>query len=88
MKQIIRWPVSILLLGSLSGSPVWAEGEAAGSSTEPPSNTRTYTTRSETQLSRKCGIYSGICNMYKRVEVGAYCVCQTPSGPIYGVVVP
>ncbi|MCU7931192.1 MAG: hypothetical protein KZQ90_10355 [Candidatus Thiodiazotropha sp. (ex Codakia rugifera)] len=51
---------------------------------------KTYSSDStkQSQLSRKCGIYSGICPMGKSLEVGAYCICHTPSGPIHGVVVP
>ena len=40
------------------------------------------------QLSRKCGIFSGICMMVRPAEVGAYCLCNTPSGAMHGVVVP
>jgi hypothetical protein len=40
------------------------------------------------RYSVKCGIYSGICPMFKPMEVGSYCICNTPTGPIYGVVVP
>ncbi len=36
----------------------------------------------------KCGIYSGICVMMQPGRVGDYCVCQTPSGLIHGVIVP
>ncbi|MES9831107.1 MAG: hypothetical protein ABW157_06825 [Candidatus Thiodiazotropha sp. LLP2] len=51
---------------------------------------KTYTTdtQSKHKLSRKCAIYSGVCPMNKRAEVGAYCICNTPSGPIHGVVIP
>jgi hypothetical protein len=40
------------------------------------------------RYSVKCGIYSGICPMFKPMEVGSYCICNTPTGQIYGVVVP
>jgi hypothetical protein len=87
MKHTIRRQAGILFLSWLVSSSAWAAEENSGPA-DNESHTRTYTTQSETQLSRKCGIYSGICKMHERVEVGAYCVCQTPSGPIYGVVVP
>jgi len=40
------------------------------------------------QLSLKCAISSGICKMVTPAEVGSYCVCNTPSGPTFGVVIP
>jgi hypothetical protein len=52
------------------------------------SSKKTYTTEIKPKLSRRCAIYSGVCPMHKRAEVGAYCLCQTPSGPIYGLVIP
>jgi hypothetical protein len=52
------------------------------------SSEKVYTTETKPELSRKCAIYSGVCPMRMRAEVGAYCICQTPSGPIHGVVIP
>ncbi|MEJ2618897.1 MAG: hypothetical protein P8163_01275 [Candidatus Thiodiazotropha sp.] len=56
----------------------------------PPTNNKTYTAGADRtpKLSRKCAIYSGICPMSKRTEVGAYCICNTPSGSIHGIVIP
>jgi len=39
-------------------------------------------------VSRKCAIYSGICLMNRPAEAGSYCVCHTPAGINYGVVIP
>ncbi|MET0091584.1 MAG: hypothetical protein ABW068_16475 [Candidatus Thiodiazotropha sp.] len=88
MKCSLNRLGATLLLAGIVSTPVRADPETTETAPATPSHTRTYTTQSETRFSRKCGIYSGICNMYKQAEVGAYCVCQTPSGPIYGVVVP
>jgi hypothetical protein len=88
MKSHISRLGAILLLCGVVSAPVYADPDKPETSPATSSDTRTYTTQSETRFSRKCGIYSGICDMHKQVEVGAYCVCQTPSGPIYGVVVP
>ncbi len=79
---------AILLLCGVVTAPLHADPKNTETTPATPSHTRTYTTQSDARFSRKCGIYSGICDMHKQVEVGAYCVCQTPSGPIYGVVVP
>lgn len=46
------------------------------------------TTTQLPQYSNKCGIYSGVCPMANAAEVGSYCICNTPSGPIHGVVIP
>ncbi len=64
--------------------------EEKPSDQSPKSTDKSYTTetQSKQKLSRKCAIYSGICPMNKRAEVGAYCICNTPSGPIHGVVIP
>ena len=75
-----------LLFVSFSGTAV---AEKQHNQSAPP-KAKTYTTHSDSKykLSRKCAIYSGVCPMHKRSEVGSYCICNTPSGPIHGVVIP
>ncbi|MCG7932822.1 MAG: hypothetical protein N0C88_06245 [Candidatus Thiodiazotropha lotti] len=78
-----------LLLGCFSIAMSLQAEEKATEQT-PSAQNKTYTagSGSRPKLSRKCAIYSGICPMSKRSEVGAYCICNTPSGPIHGVVIP
>lgn len=90
MKRHIT-PLAILAMLHFSTALPAAGSDPSASS--PPvakenssSSTKTYQT--ETQYSRKCGIYSGVCMMIRPAEVGSYCVCNTPSGPIHGVVMP
>ena len=66
------------------------QAEEKATEQTPSVQNKTYTAGSNgrPKLSRKCAIYSGICPMNKRSEVGAYCICNTPSGPIHGVVIP
>ncbi|MBV2091731.1 MAG: hypothetical protein KUF72_12685 [Candidatus Thiodiazotropha sp. (ex Ctena orbiculata)] len=66
------------------------QAEEKATEQTPTMQNKTYTAGSDSRpkLSRKCAIYSGICPMNKRSEVGAYCICNTPSGPIHGVVIP
>jgi hypothetical protein len=83
--------ISVLLL--LLSSP-YLFAEDAGFEKKQMSTTNTLTKQYSSQTtdtkprSRKCGIYSGICPMSRAANVGDYCVCHTPSGPIHGVVVP
>ncbi|MCG7866874.1 MAG: hypothetical protein N0E37_06645 [Candidatus Thiodiazotropha taylori] len=81
--------ISTLLVGSVSLAMNLQADEKATEQT-PTVQNKTYTTGgdSKPKLSRKCAIYSGICPMNRRSEVGAYCICNTPSGPIHGVVIP
>ncbi|MCU7906449.1 MAG: hypothetical protein KZQ76_11540 [Candidatus Thiodiazotropha sp. (ex Epidulcina cf. delphinae)] len=77
-----------LLLGTL---PVMAlDPETLRANPPKSSSSKTYSTHpgGRPRLSRKCAIYSGICPMSASAEVGTYCVCNTPSGPIHGVVIP
>ena len=74
-----------LLCLSMAAAAEPPQSQAQKASTADSS---TSATQQQPRYSRKCGIYSGICPMYRPMEVGAYCVCNTPSGPIYGVVVP
>jgi hypothetical protein len=79
----------ILLVACLSlGMNLQAEEKATEQTSS--TNNKTYTAGADQtpKLSRKCAIYSGVCPMRKRTEVGAYCVCNTPSGMIHGVVIP
>lgn len=93
MKSFILLFSTICLL--IANLALRAEDKGA-TSTNPPGETKTYQTSSSPsptpehapQLSRKCAIYSGICKMVRPVEVGSYCVCMTPSGEIFGVVIP
>ncbi|MBW9256809.1 MAG: hypothetical protein K1562_04200 [Candidatus Thiodiazotropha sp. (ex. Lucinisca nassula)] len=66
------------------------QAEEKATEQSPNVQNKTYTAGSDSRpkLSRKCAIYSGICPMNRRSEVGAYCICNTPSGPIHGVVIP
>ncbi|MCU7918527.1 MAG: hypothetical protein KZQ88_07895 [Candidatus Thiodiazotropha sp. (ex Dulcina madagascariensis)] len=89
MKPILTLFTAVLLL--LGILPVMALDTAAPQEKPPQhSSSKTYSTHpgGKPRLSRKCGIYSGICPMGTLMEVGAYCVCNTPSGPIHGVVIP
>ncbi|MCG7897314.1 MAG: hypothetical protein JAY99_16655 [Candidatus Thiodiazotropha lotti] len=78
-----------LLVGSVLLATTLQADEIA-TEQKPTGQNKTYTAGSDNKpkLSRKCAIYSGICPMNKRSEVGAYCICNTPSGPIHGVVIP
>ncbi|MCU7871548.1 MAG: hypothetical protein AAES65_22830 [Candidatus Thiodiazotropha sp. (ex. Lucinoma kazani)] len=92
MKKITRYTAMLTCL--LCSLPAFAVENSSGQQQQKESKSaaqvKTYTSHStkKSQLSRKCGIYSGICPMGKPLEVGAYCICHTPSGPIHGVVVP
>jgi hypothetical protein len=68
--------------GTDSTKPVTGNDGSTSSSAPAPAAQPAH------HLSRKCGIFSGFCMMVRRAEVGAYCICNTPSGPIHGVVVP
>lgn len=83
-KQFVA---AMVLCGFISIDAV-SEEIQANKRAESKSKTYTTETDSKPRLSRKCGIYSGVCPMNKKVEVGAYCICNTPSGPIHGVVIP
>lgn len=88
-RGIILISVLVLLSSSLQ-----LHGQDNSPQKKPPSTSATHTKQyggqpaDTNQRSRKCGIYSGICPMSRTAEVGDYCICHTPSGPIHGVVVP
>ncbi|MCG8016410.1 MAG: hypothetical protein JAY97_09365 [Candidatus Thiodiazotropha sp. 'RUGA'] len=81
--------ISTLLVGSVSLA-MNLQAEEKATEQAPTVQKKTYTAGGDSRpkLSRKCAIYSGICPMNRRSEVGAYCICNTPSGPIHGVVIP
>lgn len=84
MKRII--PL-LLLLGTL---PVCAEPDSTVSSVASQEAAPQGQPKkpSKPVMSRRCGIYSGVCLMVRKAEVGAYCVCPTAHGMVHGVVVP
>jgi hypothetical protein len=68
--------------GAASTKPV------TGSASSQSSSVSVSAPQPAHQLSRKCGIFSGVCRMVRPAEVGAYCLCNTPSGAMHGVVIP
>jgi len=93
MKSFILPLTGICLL---FGSLTLLADETGAASTKPATGTNGSQSSSvpatapqpAQQLSRKCGIFSGVCMMVRPAEVGAYCLCNTPSGAMHGVVVP
>jgi hypothetical protein len=91
MRSVIR-QISVVLLLSASlqlyaeenTEPQQKPTATAGTEIKQYSSQSVY----RNQRSRKCAIYSGICPMNRAANVGDYCVCHTPSGPIHGVVIP
>ncbi|MEW8507028.1 MAG: hypothetical protein AB2598_10000 [Candidatus Thiodiazotropha sp.] len=92
MKTAITGMTLLLLL--ITVPPSHAERNTAQEQTqEAPvatTHTKQYSSQSanRVQYSRKCAIYSGVCPMGRKTKVGDYCICNTPSGPIHGVVIP
>jgi hypothetical protein len=82
------------MLLTLSALPLHGESykeqalKRDSSGTSAPAKQTSGQPSGQTQQSRKCAIYSGICRMGRRANVGDYCICHTPSGPIHGVIVP
>jgi hypothetical protein len=87
---ILQITVVLLLLSSLQLSADDNAAPRQEQATTGSTETKQYSTQSaySNQRSRKCAIYSGICPMSRIAKVGDYCVCNTPSGPIHGVVIP
>ena len=85
---------TLLTLLVVSSLPLHAESGSTQAQKQITSTTATHPKRysaeaaDQTKTSHKCAIYSGICPMRSRVKVGDYCICNTPSGPIHGVVIP
>ncbi|MES9993920.1 MAG: hypothetical protein ABW098_18375 [Candidatus Thiodiazotropha sp.] len=93
MKSLITITSLLLflcLVPPLSAEENTVQEQTGQSSATTSKHKKHYSSQSlnPTQFSRKCGIYSGVCPMNRRVKVGDYCICHTPSGPIHGVVIP
>ncbi|MES9850378.1 MAG: hypothetical protein ABW170_00925 [Candidatus Thiodiazotropha sp. L084R] len=87
-RQFSIFALVIFTFSCLVSTAVISEENLSDQSLKSTNKTYTTETQSKHKLSRKCAIYSGVCPMNKRAEVGAYCICNTPSGPIHGVVIP
>ncbi|MES9946726.1 MAG: hypothetical protein ABW080_17370 [Candidatus Thiodiazotropha sp.] len=89
-SAILKIAVLLALLSSLQLYAADGNTEQQKQAATTTTHTKQYSSQpaNSGQLSRKCAIYSGICPMGRRAKVGDYCICNTPSGPIHGVVIP
>ncbi|MES9817941.1 MAG: hypothetical protein ABW155_14930 [Candidatus Thiodiazotropha sp.] len=89
-RVILRISVMLLLLSSLHLYAEDGTAQQQKQTTTTSSQIKQYSSHpaNNNQRSRKCAIYSGVCPMGRTANVGDYCICHTPSGPIHGVVIP